>query len=118
METVIVRDDFVLRCTYCQPTIGLEDLQSIKEHMITRHYTPYILMEQPVELQEKTLKFHRDFYDSVGKYKDEKARRICKCTKFPNKTTRSELYIHSIEAGHYPLVQCSKCHVFMEREDT
>ena len=86
--------------------------------MIARHYTPYILMEQPVDLQEKTLKFHRDFYDSVGKYKDEKARRICKCTGFPNKTTRSELYIHSIEAGHYPLVQCSKCNVFMEREDT
>ena len=28
-----------------------------------------------------------------------------------------ELYLHSIEASHYPLVQCEKCGVLMERED-
>ena len=28
-----------------------------------------------------------------------------------------ELYLHSIEASHYPLVECGKCGVLMERED-
>ena len=68
-------------------------------------------------MRQKTLSFHRDFYDSTGIYKDEIAFKLCKCTNLPMQTTRKDLYLHSIEASHYPLVQCSKCKVLMERED-
>lgn len=112
-----LNSEIVLRCTYCQPTIGFEDLPSIKEHMIEMHTTEIIFMEQPKEIQEKTLKFHRDFYNSVGYHRDEVSYRLCKCTSIQNKLTRAELYLHSIEANHYPLVQCEKCGVLMERED-
>ena len=43
---------------------------------------------------------------------------MCKCTNIPFKTTRANLYLHSLEAGHYPLIPCNGCGVLMEREDT
>lgn len=81
------------------------------------HNTDIIFMEQPVEVQQKTLKFHRDFYNSVGPYKDEPSLRFCKCTNIQNKISRADLYLHSLEANHYPLVSCAICGVLMERED-
>ena len=30
---VRINSSFVLRCTYCQPTVGFEDLTSLKMHM-------------------------------------------------------------------------------------
>lgn len=113
----LVRDGFVLRCTYCQPTIGFENLPELKEHMMSAHNTDLIFMEQSREIQEKTVKFHRDFYNSVGSHKDEICYRLCKCTKLQNKMTRADLYVHSLEANHYPMVSCSICGVLMERED-
>ena len=76
---VELQSDFVPRCTYCFPTIGFEDVQSLKEHMRTVHKSSLIFIEQSEEIREKTLKFHRDFYESTGHYKDEMAYKFCKC---------------------------------------
>mmetsp|Transcript_22325 Transcript_22325/g.26148 ORF Transcript_22325/g.26148 Transcript_22325/m.26148 type:complete len:127 (-) Transcript_22325:196-576(-) len=83
-----------------------------------KHHTPIIFAEQTEDLRQRTLKFHRDFYNSTGIYKDEVAYKLCKCTNLPLKTTRAELYIHSVEASHYPLIACPRCGVLMEREDS
>lgn len=116
-EKVKMPKHFVLRCTYCQPTIGFEDLASLKEHMTQEHHTSYLTCEQSEEMKIKTLNFHRDFYDSTGIYKDELSYKLCKCACVPMQSTRSKLYLHSIEAGHYPLIKCAKCGILMERED-
>ena len=112
-----LQSDFVPRCTYCFPTIGFEDVASLKEHMISYHKSKIIFIEQPEAIRKRTLKFHRDFYESTGHYKDEVAYKFCKCKNLPAQTTRMQLYLHSIEASHYPLVECARCHVLMERED-
>lgn len=88
--------DFVLRCTYCQPTIGFEDVASLKEHQALAHHTSHLHCEQSEEMKSKTLKFHTDFYNSTGIYKDEVSYKLCKCASVPYQSTRSELYIHSI----------------------
>ena len=82
------------------------------------HISSVLFCEQSAQIKAKTLKHHNDFYDSTEIYKDEPAYKLCKCKNMPNKTTRKALYIHSIEAGHYPLVACSECSVLMEREDS
>ena len=97
--------------------MGFEDQAALKEHMTTKHHSSIIFIEKPLEVRQKTLAFHRDFYDSTGIYKEEVAYKLCKCTNLPTQTTRKDLYLHSIEASHYPLIQCQKCKVLMERED-
>jgi len=82
------------------------------------HKSSILFCEQTAEVQAFTLKHHHDFYNSTGAYKDEVAYKLCKCTNLPQKTTRAALYVHSLEASHYPLIQCAKCHVLMEREDS
>lgn len=74
--------------------------------------------ESSIELQKRTLKFHSDFYNATGTYKNEIAYKLCKCTNLPTKTNRSNIYTHSIEAGHYPLIACERCGILMEKEDT
>ena len=117
-QEVQIDSAFVLRCTYCQPTVRFEDLASLKEHMTMSHLSSVIFCEQSAEVQEKTLKHHRNFYNSTEIYKEEVAYKLCKCKNIPTMTTRMALYIHSIEANHYPLVACSVCEVLMEREDS
>ena len=117
-KVVEINSDIQLRCTYCQPTICFKSLEDLKKHMITIHKTPLIFAEHDPEIQERTLQFHRDFYNSTGKYKDEVTYKMCKCANMPAKTTKSELYLHSIEASHYPLIACQRCGVLMEREDS
>ena len=85
--------------------------------MTTHHKSSILFCEQSAEVQAVTLKHHHDFYSSTGVYQTEIAYKLCKCTNLPLKTTRAALYIHSLEASHYPLVECAKCHVLMERED-
>ena len=46
------------------------------------------------------------------------AYKLCKCKNLPFKTTREKLYLHSIEASHYPLISCKVCGILMEREDS
>ena len=82
------------------------------------HSQGLLFFDQTPEVQQSTLKYHTDFYEATGKYKNEVAYRLCKCTIIPAKTTRAELYIHSIEASHYPLIECPKCGILMEREDS
>ena len=82
------------------------------------HKTSLMFHEQSTEVKRRTLKHHKDFYNSTGIYKDEVAYKLCKCTNLPTKTTRAELYLHSIEANHYPLIQCPCCLILMEREDS
>ena len=113
-----INSSFVLRCTYCQPTIGFEDINQLREHMKTYHLSSILFCEQTTEVQELTLKHHRDFYNSTAHYKDEVAYKLCKCKNLPSKTTREKLYIHSIEASHYPLITCKACGILMEREDS
>ena len=86
--------------------------------MTTKHRSPIVFAEQTPEIQRKTLQFHRDFYNATGMYKDEPTYKLCKCANLPAKTTKSELYIHSVEASHYPLIACQHCGVLMEREDS
>ena len=86
--------------------------------MTKKHKTPVIFAGMSQDVQERTLKFHQAFYDSTGNYKDEIAYKLCKCTNLPLQSTRASVYIHSVEASHYPLIECSKCHVLMEREDS
>ena len=86
--------------------------------MGTYHHSSILFCEQSARVQELTLKHHRDFYQSTAHYKDEIAYKLCKCKNLPLKTTREQLYIHSIEASHYPLITCKACGILMEREDS
>lgn len=77
-----------------------------------------LFVEQSDEIKARTMKHHRDFYNNTGVYRNEVAHKICKCTNISAVTTRGDLYLHSIEACHYPLIECPKCKVLMEREDS
>ena len=79
-------------------------MESLKKHMLKVHKSSKLFNEQSAEIQARTLKYHRDFYNKTGIYRDEVAYKLCKCTNIPAQTTRAELYIHSIEADHYPLI--------------
>ena len=86
--------------------------------MKAKHHSSVLFCDEPARVQELTLKHHREFYNSTAHYKDEIAYKLCKCKNLPLKTTREKLYIHSIEASHYPLIKCENCGILMEREDS
>ena len=70
-ELIDMGREIKMRCTYCQPTVSFEHIDVLRDHMLFKHSSAILFVDQPAKIKEQTLKFHREFSNATGVYPHE-----------------------------------------------